>query len=115
VSFFASFSDSRYTRERSDATRTWYEATAPWSKEEAVKATLSILESLGKELRELSKVDYEAEPLTVADPQGNKVTVVTPFHTVVLWDTSNTPYVMAEFRMGSAGPGRLKRWSDRSR
>ena len=114
VSSFASYFDGSDTRRNPDAEKTWYQGTAPWSKEEAVKETLSILKTLGREVPELSKVQYDADPIIVSDPQGHKVTV-TPFHNVVLWDTNGAPYVIAEFRMGSSGPGRLTHWNCRSR
>jgi hypothetical protein len=89
-----------------EAMKKWYLATAPWTEQEALAETHKILERLG--IRTTWDTQ-EAKPasIVVKNPQGQDVQV-TPFYNVKLKGAKGT--IMAEFRMGQSGPGRLTEW-----
>lgn len=115
VASFMSHAEGTDTRRDTNAPSRWYQATAPWTKEEALKETYAIMGRLGLKATEANlekggdreSVEYEATPTRAKTPAGEIVTV-TPFHNVWLHFTNGA--VNAEYRMGSSGPGRLVRW-----
>jgi hypothetical protein len=96
-----------------EAEKTWYKATAQWTEQEALAETQRILEKL--EIRFQASAS-KVTPITteVRTPTGERVTV-TPFWTVELWDADGHRRIMAEFRMGESGPGRITEWFDNTR
>ena len=107
---FASTVDGTDTRRDSSAVNTWYQATAPWTQEQAVSETKRLMQALGISVH-VVRIEYEATPITVKNPAGDRIKV-TPFHNVDVYTTNDSLAVKAEFRMGSSGPGRLTRWFD---
>jgi hypothetical protein len=95
---------------KAEAVKTWYKATAKWTEQEALAETHRILEKLGIRFEVAAS---EVTPITtkVQTPTGERVTV-TPFWTVKLSDTAGNRRIMAEFRMGESGPGRITEWFD---
>jgi hypothetical protein len=95
---------------KEEARSTWYKATAKWTEQEALAETQRIMEKLGIRFEVGSS---RVTPLTieVPTPTGGRVTV-TPFWTVDLMDTAGSLRIIAEFRMGESGPGRLTEWFD---
>jgi hypothetical protein len=95
---------------KEEARSTWYKATAKWTEQEALAETQRIMEKLGIRFEVGSS---KVTPLTieVPTPTGERVTV-TPFWTVDLLDTAGSLRIIAEFRMGESGPGRLTEWFD---
>jgi len=95
---------------KEEARKTWYKATAKWTEQEALAETHRILEKLGIRFEVAAS---EVKPITteVQTPTGERVTV-TPFWTVDLLDTAGNRVIMAEFRMGESGPGRITEWFD---
>jgi hypothetical protein len=91
--------------------KTLYQATAKWTEQEALAETLRILQQLGIEAT-WEKQEAKPFPITVKNPQGEKVDVI-PFYKVTLEGPQGT--VMAEFRMGQSGPGRLTEWFNHTR
>jgi hypothetical protein len=95
---------------KEEARKTWYKATAKWTQQEALAETHRILEKLA------IRFDVGASKVTpftieVPTPTGERVTV-TPFWTVDLMDRAGDLKIIAEFRMGESGPGRLTEWFD---
>lgn len=90
-----------------EAQRQWYQATAKWSREEALAETQRIMQALGIGGVQWESTNVEPFTLAVKNPQGEQITV-TPFYTVKLDAPHNT--LRAEFRMGESGPGRLTDW-----
>jgi hypothetical protein len=107
---FASTVDGTDTRRDPSGVNTWYQATAPWTQEQAVSETKRLMQALGISVP-VMRVEYEATPITVKNPAGDLVRI-TPFHNVRVYTTNDSFAVKAEFRMGSSGPGRLTRWFD---
>ena len=91
--------------------KTWYQATAKWTEQEALAETLRILQQLGIQAT-WEKQEAKPFPITVKNPQGESVDVI-PFYKVTLEGPRGT--VMAEFRMGQSGPGRLTEWFNHTR
>lgn len=96
---------------KKEAMNKWYQATAPWTEKEALEETHRILERLGIRA---SWEKQESRPftITVRNPQGEAVQV-TPFYSVTLEGPKGT--IMAEFRMGQSGRGRLTEWFNHTR
>jgi len=109
---FAATVDGTDTRRDPSAANTWYQATAPWTKEQAIAETQRLMQALGISFP-VDKIEYEAVLMTVKTPSGERVKV-TPFHDVSVYRTNGSLGVKAEFRMGDSGPGRLTRWFDNS-
>jgi len=109
---FAATVDGTDTRRDPSAVNTWYQATAPWTKEKAIAETQRLMQALGISFP-VGKIEYEAVLMTVKAPSGERVKV-TPFHDVSVYRTNGSLGVKAEFRMGDSGPGRLTRWFDNS-
>jgi hypothetical protein len=95
---------------KEEARSTWYKATAKWTEQEALAETQRIMEKLGIRFEVGSS---KVTPLTIGvpTPTGERVTV-TPFWTVDLLDTAGSLRIIAEFRMGESGPGRVTEWFD---
>ena len=98
---------------KEEARNTWYKATAKWTGQEALAETHRILEQLGIRFEAGAS---EVTPITteVQTPTGERVTV-TAFWTVRLSDAAGNLVVIAEFRMGESGPGRITEWFDHTR
>ena len=107
---FAAAVEGTDTRREPSAVNTWYQATAPWTQEQAVAETQRVMQALGISVS-VGRIEYEATPITVKNPSGDPIKV-TPFHNVRVFSTNDSLAVKAEFRMGSSGPGRLTRWFD---
>ncbi|HEU0009858.1 MAG TPA: hypothetical protein VFT34_08590 [Verrucomicrobiae bacterium] len=108
LAFFMSIDDGLHTRRDPTARKRWYQASAPWTKEEALKETYAILERLEIKAT-IDKIEYEATPIHVLTPTGETVEVA-PFHTVWLHGTNDIGALEAQYRMSSSGPGRLVRF-----
>lgn len=95
---------------KAEAKRKWYLATAPWTEKEALAETYRILEKLRIRFQVGGEkvIPFTVEVIT---PTGERVTV-TPFYTVELSDATGSTVLIAEFRMGQSGPGRLTEWWD---
>ncbi len=98
---------------KEEARKTWYKATAKWTEQEALAETHRILEKLGIRF-EVGASKVTPFTIEVPTPTGERVTV-TPFWTVDLMDTAGDLRIIAEFRMGESGPGRLTEWFDHTR
>lgn len=90
-----------------EARSKWYQATAKWTADEALAETQRIMQILGIGGVEWQSTNVVPFTIDVKNTDGESVTV-TPFYTVTLQAPHNT--LRAEFRMGSAGPGRLTEW-----
>lgn len=105
--------DGSDTRRKPEARNEWYQATATWSEDEAVKETLGILQRLGatNALAEVQggRHDFQAAPMRVNTPHGETMHVI-PFPTVRLYDTNGSLRVLAEFRMGPTGVLGVTEW-----
>jgi hypothetical protein len=110
VMLFASAVEGTDTRRDPSAVNTWYQATAPWTQEQAVVETQRLMQQLGISFP-VGRIEYEATPIAVKNPTGDLIKI-TPFHNVRVYATNDSLAVKAEFRMGSSGPGRLTRWFD---
>lgn len=96
-----------------EAPKSWYECTGTFTEEELVKEALDTLERSG-DTNTLNAVssgrrEFQAVPLTVPAPDGNKVKV-TPFPTVRLYDSTGVLRVKAEYRVGATGVVGLTDW-----
>jgi len=98
---------------KEEARKTWYEATAKWTEQEALAETHRILEKLGIRF-EVGASAATPVITEVRTPTGERVTV-TPFWKVELSDIAGNLRIMAEFRMGESGPGRITEWFDNTR
>jgi hypothetical protein len=108
VIFFMSNSDCLQAGMEPTARSSWYQATAPWTKDQAFQETYAIMDRLGIKAK-VARVEYDATPLKVRNPAGDNVEV-TPFHTLWLHMTNDLGAIEAQFRMGTSGPGHLTRW-----
>ena len=108
LAFFFSRYDGTDTRREPTAMDRWYQASAPWTREEAIQETQAIMEKLGVKSA-ITREEYEPFNISVTKPDGQKVRA-TPFHTVRLYTANDAMVIEAEYRMSSSGPGRLVRW-----
>ena len=108
LAFFFSRYDGTDARRDPTAMDRWHQASASWSKEEAVQETRAILGKLGVKAA-IIREEYEPFTVSVTKTDGQKVRA-TPFHTVRLYAANDAMVIEAEFRMSSSGPGRLVRW-----
>lgn len=113
VTLFASLFDGSDTRRDPSAAKRWFNATAPWTQEQAINETRRLMQTLGI-MFPVERFEYESTPLDVKTPTGETINV-TPFHDVRVYTTNNSLAVKAEFRMNNSGAGRLTRWFDNTR
>lgn len=108
LAFFFSRYDGTDARRDPTVMDRWHQASAPWSKEEAIQATRAIMGKLGVKAN-ITREEYEPFTVSVTNPDGQKIRA-TPFHTVRLYTANDDMVIEAEFRMSGSGPGRLVRW-----
>ncbi|MBI5385809.1 MAG: hypothetical protein HZA90_14120 [Verrucomicrobia bacterium] len=91
----------------------WHSCTGTMTEEEALAATMAILQAINDtrtmEAVQKGKRTFEAIPIHVKDPNGNRVRVI-PFRTIRLYDERRVLCVRAQFRMGETGSAGLVDW-----